>query len=34
VPYGYNRGRPVAELDLDAVVPTLVVAAQMVTKAA
>lgn len=34
VPYGYNRGRPVAELDLDAVVPSLDVAAKMVTKAA
>jgi len=33
VPYGYNRGRPVAELDLDAVVPSLVEAARMVTKA-
>ena len=33
VPYGYNRGRPVAELDLDAVVPTLAEAAKMVTKA-
>ncbi len=33
VPYGYNRGRPVAELDLDAVVPTLVEAAKMVVKA-
>ncbi|MDA8128197.1 MAG: phosphoglycolate phosphatase [Betaproteobacteria bacterium] len=33
VPYGYNRGRPVAELDLDAVVPSLAVAARMVTKA-
>ena len=25
VPYGYNRGRPVEELDLDAVVPSLAV---------
>ena len=33
VPYGYNRGRPVAELDLDAVVPSLVEAAKMVVKA-
>jgi phosphoglycolate phosphatase len=33
VPYGYNRGRPVAELDLDAVVPTLAEAAKMVVKA-
>lgn len=32
VPYGYNRGRPVAELDLDAVVPSLVEAARMVVK--
>src|SRR5512143_2370346 len=34
VPYGYNRGRPVAELDLDAVVPSLADAAKMVVKAA
>ena len=33
VPYGYNRGRPVAELDSDAVVPSLAVAATMVVKA-
>jgi len=33
VPYGYNRGRPVAELDLDAVVPSLADAAKMVVKA-
>ena len=33
VPYGYNRGRPVAELDLDAVVPTLAEAAKLVVKA-
>jgi len=33
VPYGYNRGRPVAELDLDAVVATLADAAKMVVKA-
>jgi phosphoglycolate phosphatase len=33
VPYGYNRGRPVSELDLDAVVPSLVEAASMVVKA-
>ena len=33
VPYGYNRGRPVAELDLDAVVPSLAEAARMVVKA-
>jgi phosphoglycolate phosphatase len=30
VPYGYNRGRPVSELDLDAVVPSLVEAAKLV----
>jgi phosphoglycolate phosphatase len=33
VPYGYNRGRPVAELDLDAVVPTLLDAAKLTVKA-
>ncbi len=33
VPYGYNRGRPVTELDLDAVVPSLAEAAKMVVKA-
>ncbi|MGE5319388.1 MAG: phosphoglycolate phosphatase [Hyphomicrobiaceae bacterium] len=33
VPYGYNRGRPVTELDLDAVVPSLAEAARMVAKA-
>ncbi len=33
VPYGYNRGRPVTELDLDAVVPTVLEAAKMVVKA-
>lgn len=33
VPYGYNRGRPVSELDLDAVTPTLADAAKLVTKA-
>lgn len=32
VPYGYNRGRPVTELDLDAVVPTLAEAAKLVVK--
>lgn len=32
VPYGYNRGRPVDELDLDAVVPSLVEAAKRVVK--
>ena len=34
VPYGYNRGRPVTELDLDAVVPTLVEASKLLAKAA
>ncbi len=34
VPYGYNRGRPVEELDLDAVVPSLADAAQLLKKAA
>ncbi len=34
VPYGYNRGRPVEELDLDAVVPSLAGAAQLLKKAA
>ncbi|GBL45855.1 phosphoglycolate phosphatase [Sulfuriferula multivorans] len=33
VPYGYNRGRPVAELDLDAVVPSLPEASKLITKA-
>jgi len=33
VPYGYNRGRPVAELDLDAVVPSLLEASKLITKA-
>jgi phosphoglycolate phosphatase len=33
VPYGYNRGRPVTELDLDAVVPTLADAAKLVVMA-
>lgn len=33
VPYGYNRGRPVSELDLDAVVPSLMEAAKLVVKA-
>lgn len=32
VPYGYNRGRPVSELDLDAVVPSLAEAASKVVK--
>ena len=34
VPYGYNRGVPVHELQPDAVVPTLFDAAQLVSKAA
>lgn len=34
VPYGYNRGRPVTELDLDAVVATLAEASGLVKKAA
>jgi phosphoglycolate phosphatase len=34
VPYGYNRGRPVTELDLDAVVPSLVDASKLLAKAA
>ena len=33
VPYGYNRGRPVTELDLDAVVPSLLEASKLVAKA-
>ena len=33
VPYGYNRGRPVAELDTDAVVPDLIEAAKLIRKA-
>ncbi len=33
VPYGYNRGRPVVELDLDAVVPSLLDASKLVAKA-
>ncbi|MFA5082259.1 MAG: phosphoglycolate phosphatase [Hydrogenophilaceae bacterium] len=32
VPYGYNRGRPVDELDLDAVVPSLAEASNRVVK--
>ena len=32
VPYGYNRGRDVAELDVDAIVPSLAAAAKMVVK--
>lgn len=34
VPYGYNRGCPVSELDLDAVVPSLLDASRLVSKAA
>lgn len=34
VPYGYNRGRPVTELDLDAVTPSLLEASELVLKAA
>lgn len=32
VPYGYNRGRPVSELDLDAVVPSLAEAAGLIVR--
>jgi len=32
VPYGYNRGRDVNELDLDAVVPSLLEASKLVVK--
>lgn len=31
VPYGYNRGRPVDELDLDAVVPSLLAASEKIS---
>jgi phosphoglycolate phosphatase len=34
VPYGYNRGRPVQELDADAVVESLIEAVKLVKKAA
>ena len=34
VPYGYNRGRPVDELDLDAVVPSLLEASKLIAKTA
>jgi phosphoglycolate phosphatase len=34
VPYGYNRGRPVTELDLDAVVQSLAEAGELIRKAA
>lgn len=30
VPYGYNRGRPVEELDVDAVVPSLIEAVRLI----
>lgn len=33
VPYGYNRGRPVEELDADAVVPSLIEAVKLINKA-
>ncbi len=33
VPYGYNRGRPVSELDLDAVVPSLAEVVRLVKRA-
>jgi len=33
VPYGYNRGRHVSELDLDAVVDSLLHATKLITKA-
>ena len=33
VPYGYNRGNDVRELDLDAVVPSLLEATKLITKA-
>ena len=32
VPYGYNRGRPVVELDLDAVVTSLAEAAKLIAR--
>lgn len=32
VPYGYNRGEPVEKLDLDAIVPTIAAAADLVEK--
>lgn len=34
VPYGYNEGRDVRDLDCDAIVPTLVEASQLIIKAA
>jgi phosphoglycolate phosphatase len=33
VPYGYNRGRHVSELDLDAVVDSLLAATRLITRA-
>jgi len=33
VPYGYNRGRPVDELEADAVVPSLIEACKLIRKA-
>lgn len=33
VPYGYNRGEPIDALDLDAVVPSLAAAADLIEKA-
>lgn len=32
VPYGYNRGEPVENLDLDAIVPSIAAAAELVEK--
>jgi len=32
VPYGYNEGRQVRELDVDAIVPTLFEATKLITK--
>jgi phosphoglycolate phosphatase len=32
VPYGYNRGRPVEELNADAIVPTLIEAVKLIKK--
>ena len=34
VPYGYNEGRDVRDLDCDAIVPSLVEASQLIIKAA
>ena len=33
VPYGYNEGRDVRELDVDAIVPSLIAAARLIEKA-